>query len=173
MQNRDHTSIRVLALYPSASGFGYAVFEGPKEPIAFEIKRINEDKNKQAMRDVKTLIEAYKPDVVVLEDYTGEGSRKTKRVQYLIESIVGFAHMKGITTRCYSRAMIRGAFAEFGASTKQEIAETIAGEFPEFEPRLPAKRKVYLPEDPRMSIFDATALALTYYVFEEKKKRAA
>ena len=168
MQNRDDTCCRVLALSPSASGFGYAVFEGPKEAIAFETKRIEEEKNKQTMRDVRTLIEAYRPDIVVVEDYMGEGSRKTKRVQSLIESIIGFAHSKNITTRGYSRAAIRGTFAEFGAFTKHEIAETIAREFPEFEPRLPSKRKCHRPESPRMDIFDAAALALTYYFFEEK-----
>jgi len=168
MQYRNSNITRVLALYPSASGFGYAVFEGAKEAVSFGVKIIEADKNKQSMRDMKTMIEAYKPDVIVLEDYLGEGSRKSKRIQVLIESIAGFAHMKKITTRCYGRAKIRGAFAEVGAFTKPEIAETIATELPEFAPHIPPKRSIYRPESARMSIFDAAALAMTYYFWERK-----
>lgn len=169
MGRSNSTLTRILALYPSASGFGYAIFEGPREAVAFGVKVIETEKNKQSMRDMKTMIEAYRPDVVVLEDYLGEGSRKSKRVQVLIETIVSFAHTRKTTTRCYSRAQIRDTFSQYGAFTKQEIAETIASEFPEFEPHLPPKRSIYRPESARMSIFDAAALAMAYYFFESKK----
>ena len=169
MDTRNDKLTRVLALYPSAFGFGYAVFEGEKEAIAFGVKVIETDKNKQSMRDMKTMIEAYRPDVIILEDYLGEGSRKCKRVQTLIESIIGFAHMKHFKTRCYSRAKMRGTFTEVGAFNKQEIAEAIVNEFPEFGPHLPPKRSIYKPESARMSMFDAAALALTYYFFENGK----
>ncbi len=171
MERRKNHLTRVLALYPSASGFGYAVFEGPREPIAYGVKVIETDKSKQSMRDMKTMIEAYRPDFVILEDYLGEGSRKSKRVQILIETIISFVHMKGVKTRCYSRSKIRGTFLKYDAFTKQEIAEAIAREFPEFEPQLPPKRSIYRPESARMSIFDATALAMTHYFFESEKEQ--
>ncbi len=123
MERRKNNLTRVLALYPSASGFGYAVFEGEREPIAYGVKVIETEKNKQSMRDMKTMIEAYKPEFVIVEDYLGEGSRKSKRVQVLIETIVSFAHVKGVETRCYSRAQIRGTFLKHNAINKQEIAD--------------------------------------------------
>lgn len=171
MENNNREITRVLALYPSASGFGYAVFEGAHEAISYGVKVIETDKNKQSMRDMKTMIEAYRPDVLVMEDYLGEGSRKSKRIQYLIESITAFAHAKKIKTRFYSRAQIRGAFAEAGAFNKQSIAVALVSEFPEFGPHLPPKRSIYRPESARMSIFDAAALAKSYYFFESKKDR--
>lgn len=78
--------------------------------------------------------------------------------------------MKKITTRCYSRAKMRGAFADVGAYTKEEIASAIAVRFPEFEPHLPPKRSIYRPEVARMSMFDAAALARAYYFFENGKE---
>ena len=171
MESRKNNLTRVLALYPSASGFGYSVFEGAREPIAYGVKVIETEKNKQSMRDMKTMIEAYRPDFVILEDYTGEGSRKSKRVELLIETIVSFAHSKGVKTRCYSRAQIRGTFSQYGAFTKQEIAEAIAREFPEFEPHVPPKRSIYRPESARMSIFDATAFVMTHYFFQSEKQK--
>lgn len=66
----------------------------------------------------------------------------------------------------YSRNAIRDAFAEHGVRTKYEIAEHIAAEFPELAPRLPPPRKCWLPEDPRMGIFDAASLAVTYFATE-------
>jgi len=49
------------------------------------------------------------------------------------------------------------------ATTKQEIAIAIAERFPELAPRLPRFRKPWMSEDYRMSIFDAVALALTFF----------
>ena len=46
---------------------------------------------------------------------------------------------------------------------KQEIAIAIAERFPELAPRLPRSRKPWMSEDYRMSIFDAVALALTFF----------
>ena len=46
---------------------------------------------------------------------------------------------------------------------KQEIAIAIAERFPELAPRLPRFRKPWMSEDYRMSIFDAVALALTFF----------
>ncbi len=65
---------------------------------------------------------------------------------------------------------LRGTFTDVGAFNKQEIAEAIVSEFPEFGPHLPPKRSIYKPESARMSMFDAAALALTYYFFENGGK---
>jgi hypothetical protein len=54
--------------------------------------------------------------------------------------------------------------------TKQEIAELLAGKYPdELASRLPPKRKPWKSEDTRMDIFDAVALAV---VFRMKKTKS-
>ena len=47
--------------------------------------------------------------------------------------------------------------------TKQELAELLAGRFPdELASRLPPKRKAFMNTDDRMDIFDAVGLAVTF-----------
>ena len=154
MNTAHQTTVeRILALYPAADGVGFSVFEGPSLPIAFGVKVVKEEKNKESLRHVYALLKAYTPDVVVVDDYMEGGSRRSERVERLIETIVGIAHQKKMTTRAYSRLQIRGCFSRFGAFTKQHIAHEIAKQFPEFEPRLPQERKPARAEDPRMVIF--------------------
>ena len=48
-------------------------------------------------------------------------------------------------------------------TAKREIAQSIAREFPELEPRLPPVRRIWMSEDARMNIFDAVALGMTFF----------
>jgi Holliday junction resolvasome RuvABC endonuclease subunit len=89
-------------------------------------------------------------------------ARKTARLTKL-------ASKQKIRVRSFSRAKVKQAFSESGASNKQEIAIAIARRFPELAPRLPRFRKPWMSEDYRMSIFDAVALAVAYF---ENGKRA-
>ena len=70
----------------------------------------------------------------------------------------------------FSRAEVRTGF---GLATKRQIAEAIAREFPELEPRLPPVRKIWMSEDRRMSIFDAVSLAITFFHSKSRTKQAA
>ncbi len=58
---------------------------------------------------------------------------------------------------------MRHRFAAAGAATKFRVAKSIAKGLPELAPRLPAERKIWLPEHANMSIFDAASLALTHF----------
>jgi RNase H-fold protein (predicted Holliday junction resolvase) len=171
MYRPDPEVQRTLALYPSANAIGFSVFEGSLSPIDFGMRVVKEQKNKKSLQYIHALLIEYTPDIVVVDDYMDEGCRRSERTELLIETIVGIAHGKTITTRVYSRLQIRECFARFGAVNKDEIAHEIAKQFPEFAPRLPQKRKPARAEDPRMAIFDATALIFAYQFFEKKKRR--
>jgi Holliday junction resolvasome RuvABC endonuclease subunit len=157
----------VLAIDPATKGVGYALFEGPRRPIDWGVKYAKVRKNAQGLRKIQRLIDFYHPDVIVVEDYAGDGSRRCKRVQQLIKNIKRLAQKKGIKTYSYSPSAIRKTFAQSGAKTKYEIAKKIAEWLREFEPRLPPVRKAWMSEDYRMSIFDAVSLALTFYLVEK------
>jgi Holliday junction resolvasome RuvABC endonuclease subunit len=155
--------IRVLAIDPSTRGFGFVVLEGPSCLIDWGVKETKIDKNTRALKLISELIEQYEPSVLILEDYAGKGSRRCRRVAELIEEISKLALRRKVKVRSFSRADVKQAFAESGATTKQEIAIGIAKRFPELSPRLPRFRKPWMSEDYRMSIFDAVALALTFF----------
>ena len=161
----------VLAVFPSTRGFGYAVFEGPKSLVDWGVKGVHStQKNSESLKRIRELLTFYRPDVLVLEDYEGLGSRRAKRVEALIKSMAAHATREGMSTASFSRAEVR---ASFGLTAKRQIAEAIARDFPELEPRLPPVRKIWMSEDRRMNIFDAAALAMTFFDTKRQTERAA
>jgi Holliday junction resolvasome RuvABC endonuclease subunit len=163
MNSNRKNETRVLGIAPCVQGIGFTVFDGPRLPIDWGIKWTRSEKNAKGLAKVAELIDRYQPDVVVLEDHRGEGSRRAKRIENLLDAIAALVGRKNIETARYSRRQVRRRFAADGATTKFRIARSIAKELPELAPRLPAARKIWLPEHANMSIFDAAGLALTYY----------
>jgi hypothetical protein len=160
----------VLVFFPSSRGLGYVVFEGPKSLIDWGVKSVRgPQKNRASLPKVRELLTFYRPDVVVLEDYDGNGSRRVKRIRTLIDLIAALAAKERMSTTSISRSEVRACF---GLTTKREIAEAIVREFPELEPRLPPVRRIWMSEDRRMNIFDAAALALTFFDTTRRTKRA-
>lgn len=164
---------RVLALAPCVQGVGFVVFNGPQLPIDWGVKWTREEKNAKGVAKIAALIDCYQPDVVVFEDPHGEGSRRATRIENLLDAIAALVRQRKIDSARYSRDGVRQLFASDGATTKYQIATAIAEEIPELAPRLPAKRKIWLPEHANMSIFDAVSLALTYFAAQEGETEIA
>jgi Holliday junction resolvasome RuvABC endonuclease subunit len=163
MNIRTSRDIRILAIDPSTRRFGYAVLEGPSQLIDWGVKETKNDKKRRSLKLIDELVNDYQPYAMVVEDYAGKGSRRCDRVTGLIDEIRELALKRKVKVKSFSRTEIKKAFAESGATTKQEIAIAIAKRFPELAPRLPRFRKPWMSEDYRMSIFDAVALALTFF----------
>lgn len=166
---------RVLAIDPSTRGFGFAVLEGPKSLIDWGVKDLVRKvrRKKPQINDVsvlqaKSLIEQFHPDVIVLEDYKGKGSRRCIRVRRLIRRTCQLAAARRIKVKAYSPGDVRKAFHPFGVRNKDQISNKIAEWFPELLPHLPPYRKPWMAEDSRMAIFDAMAMALTFYLPQKK-----
>lgn len=151
----------VLALYPTSRGFGFVLFEGSERLIDWGVKEVRwKDKNFLSLHGMKVLIERYSPDIVVIEDTSPKKSRRHERIRILYRLLARHAESKGITVHRFTQ----GAMHEhFSVHTKYEMAEAVAAEIPVFAPRLPRKRKAWMSEDARQSLFDAAALALLYY----------
>jgi Holliday junction resolvasome RuvABC endonuclease subunit len=164
---------RVLALDPYYRGFGFAVLEGQDTLISWGTRWARINKNEHFLKEIARLIARYQPEAVVLEDYAGRKSHCSVRVLELIDGIKALAAKDGIPVRHFSRAEVRGAFASLGARTKQQIAAAIAGRFPELALRLPPVRKIWMPEDYRMSFFDAVAFAMTLFCFRASGKSSS
>lgn len=164
----------MLALDPTSCGFGFVVLEGPDRLIDWAVVEIRKDKEDKCLQRMVDLIARYRPDVLVLEDPKGRGSRRCSRVQRLLGRVERLADEGAILTRHFSRSQVRRAFSDSGAKTKYEIAVAIAKRFPELAPRLPRLRKpCYIPEDDRMNIFDAASFALTYFHSRSRRRPQA
>jgi len=63
----------------------------------------------------------------------------------------------------YSRGRVQDFFESYGAKTRYEIAAVIASQVTALERFLPPRRRQWEIENPKMSIFNAAALAMTYF----------
>lgn len=169
MKKKSIEDALILSVFPSVRGFGFALFQGTWVPIDWGFRHVQGDKNKFSLEKVRKLIDEYAPDILLLENCAGAGSRRAPRVENLIDNIAKMAIEYPIAVVRYSRSQIQECFAEYDAVTKYEIASAISQNLPEFPPQLPPERKIWLPEDYRMSIFDAVSLIFTHFYFQAIK----
>jgi hypothetical protein len=153
---------RVLALDLHPLSFGYAVFEGPDELLDWGIKSFRHGVNAvKVPLDMKLalLLDRYGPDVVVTKE------PRTATLEKMARVIMNLPQCRRIPVRRISSTAVRRAFP--GEShNKYQIASLIAKRYPELSPRLGSRRKLWQAETYSMSIFDAVALGVTYFMRE-------
>jgi Holliday junction resolvasome RuvABC endonuclease subunit len=163
-----HNDTRVMGVDPSSRGFGYVILEGPHQLIDWGVKQTRTNKNARTVVEVRALLDQYYPDILVVEEYcAGPGSRRSSRVCMLQNDLAALTGELKVGWRAYPWERVRDVFARFGDTTKHGIACVVARLYPELHHRLPPPRKLWMSEDYRMSMFDATALAITHFMAEE------
>lgn len=161
--NRERYGL-VMAVYLNTRGFGFAVFEGPLSPVDWGIVEARgSQKNKTCVRRISQLFGRYRPEVLVLQDTSTSGTRRARRICDLNEAVALLAETQGIAVVSYSRDQVRACFSCGEFASKQRIAEAITRHIPVFTRYLPPPRKLWNSEHVRMALFDAVALALTFF----------
>jgi hypothetical protein len=158
---RKETERRVLAVDPLSRGVGFAVLEGQDRLIEWGIRSTGRADNAKSARVIDKLIDRFRPDVLVLENWDAAGSRRCPRVQTLLKRIVA-KEGKRVLVRLVTRRQLRAIGPLPLTSTKHGRACFLAERFPDVQPFLPPFRKPYMPEDDRMAIFDALSFAVAY-----------
>jgi hypothetical protein len=162
MNVRPH--VFVLAIYPSTRGVAFVLFESPLSPVDWGVKTVRGAlKNARCLSFVSTLLHRYEPGIVVLQNTDVHGTRRAQRIRELNAAFVELVEGMGIETISFSRSEVMRAFVSVGVINKRQLAQAIATHIPIFERHLPPIRKPWMSEDSRMSLFDAAALALTFY----------
>jgi len=152
----------VLAIYVNTRGFAFVLFEGSLAPVDWSVRELRGPrKQARCLARIVTLLDQFLPDVLVLQDTSA--TLRARRITELNEAIAALAEARGLPVYVYSRDKVREAFAHFGVNNKQALAEIIAKHIPAFERYVPPPRKPWKSEDARMGIFDAAALALTFF----------
>ena len=170
MNQPTSKDFRILAIALSTGGFGFVIMEGQKTIIEFGRWVADGDKNAQSIAKMKKLLNFYRPDVLVLQDVEAKGSRRYPRIKTLNRQIKAMAEKHKIKVKLISGKQLRDLLLGNPRGTKQEMAEMLAGQFPdELASRLPPKRKPWNSEDSRMDIFDALALALALRLKRAKR----
>lgn len=168
-RSREHH--RVLAIDPTHRGFGFVVLEGETTLLDWGTRHVSRPKHDGSIEKVDALVDRYDPSVLILEDHTGDGSRRCRRVQTLIDALQKLGQARDLSVFSYSRGDIRLAFSTREATTKEEIAGVLVARYPELAPRLPPTRKPWMSEDHRMAIFDAASLAVTHFHEQNRGRR--
>jgi hypothetical protein len=154
----------VLAIYLTKRGLAFVVFQGSLSPLDWgSTRRYGPEKNDHCLKIAGALFSRYQPEVLVLQDTSWTGTRRTARITNLNAAIFELADQHGLSVCSFSRDRVWAGFSYLGSPTKYAIAEAIAKHIPAFEHHLPRRRKHYMDEDARMGIFDAAALALTFF----------
>jgi len=151
----------LLAVTPTSTGLGFALFENAKTPLDWGVKQMRVKKDESSERHVEALIRFYQPDTLVVESISRQPTRL--RARRLNANFEGLATLKGLSIKHYSRSDIKAVFGQFGPVSKYGISRTIAEWLPELSSKVPRYRKPWMNEDYSMTIFDAVALALTHY----------
>lgn len=138
---------RVLGFHPTSRGFGWVLFEGPYTPIDWGLVSAGADKNASCLRRLERLLDRFNPEILVLEAYDRDTTRRARRIADLCVAVRRTADDRGVETVAYSRADVREAFAEVKARTRREIAEAMARHFEAFRHRLPKPRRPWESED--------------------------
>ncbi|MCG3167159.1 MAG: hypothetical protein POELPBGB_02943 [Bacteroidia bacterium] len=153
----------VLALYPNHNGFGYALFDGPTDPLDCGQMKIRPICNSQSLKRIKACITLLKPEMIIVQETEGSNSWKSKRVKSLLQNVISYAKSIRLKVKAYTREQIQAVFSQFQSETKYEIAKTIAKWHPSYKNKLPQPRKFYMSEAYMMGMFDAMSLALTHF----------
>jgi hypothetical protein len=157
-RKKDHV---VMAFYPNARGFAYVVFEGPHCPIDWRIAEIpRRYKVRRSTSRLACLMDQYRPDVLVMRKMP-EHTPSDNQLDF--GAVAAVSRRTGIRVVQVSRSQVKEAFAGIGTPTRYAIATAIAHNIPIFAPLLPPPRKIWNGEDRRMGLFDAAALALTFF----------
>ncbi|MGH9459931.1 MAG: hypothetical protein ACRD1X_01845 [Vicinamibacteria bacterium] len=152
---------RILAIDPTPKGLGFVVFEERRGLIYWGVRNARE--HSESLRLFRRLVDRYEPEIVVLGDYRAWDARRPARVRELMKRIARVAATRDIETRMISPAAQEAAFAEVGASTKQQVAMALVRRFPELADALPPVRRLWMSEDYKMAIFDAAALGVAFF----------
>lgn len=158
----------VLAVHPIERGFGWVLFEGPLAPVDWAIARVQSNRRDARLTArFARLLARYEPATLVLEEFEHR-LRHQQRNRDLCRQIVNLAKHNGVDVQVFKRSVIRTIFATAGARTRYEIAEVIASQLDALSHKKPYKRRNFERQDPRQALFDAAALAMSYFAIVQR-----
>lgn len=149
----------VLAIHPTSRGFAWIVFESPLSPIDWGTTSAGAEHPSRLVSRFERLINRFDPTVLVLEEFDASSGRMRR----LCRELAHLASFKGLDVTVLPHSSVQRAFSHALPKSRYEIAEAIARQIDALSPRLPRKRRHYDGEQRGMALFDAAALAITYF----------
>jgi len=155
----------ILALYPNSIGIGYACIQVPERLIDFGVATVKPISNSKLLKRTERFMDYYKPKIILLKEAIS--SKKTERVDKLIEAISTLSGEKGLHVYRYNRLQIKDVFEIFGAHSKFDMVQKIVKMLPDLKARAPEARKWYEKDHYQMAVFNAVSLVVTHTYLTE------
>src|ERR1035437_5660261 len=156
--------VRILAIAPTARGFGYCVMED-EAILECGYKGAKKNKNVKSVSKIEKLMNQFLPSGLVLQDLGAAGCRRAPRIKALHRQVVELAEQHKCKVTLFSGKQLRRSLLDDEKGTKHEMAELLAQKYPvELAGKLPPKRRPWENEDGRMDMFDAVGLAAIFWM---------
>ena len=152
----------VLAVHPTSSGFGWVVFDATGALTEWGVASAKEGRKLRLVNRFKSLLARFGPAVLVFEAHEGEHER-ADRIRKLYRAFDNIAHRADTRVYVYDREAVATALDIPARSSRYDVARKVIELRPGLSHRMPRKQAFGASEDPRQSLFDAAALALTYF----------
>ncbi len=157
----------VLALDLRHRRFGYAAFQGHRTLLEWGQRfypAVGVAEREIARRRISKLLSGITPDLILLKQERWDRGHNDLHLVNPLAALKSEAADRSIAIRLVPDDTIRATFATFGCQTKAEIATTLGSLFPELLSSIPPPRKAWQTEHSRMSVFDAAALGMAYWL---------
>ena len=155
--------VRIIAIAPSARGFGFAVLED-QAILECGNKGAKGDKNIHSLFKIEKLMKLFQPGVLVLQDVNAKGLHRAPRIKALHQEVIELAERQKCKVVLFSGKQLRITLLGSVKGTKHEMAGMLAQKFPvELAEKLPPKRRPWENEDGRMDMFEAVGLGVVFW----------
>lgn len=154
---------RILAVALRSQRLGFVVVEGSIELIHWGMIYYEGNQDARiatARKRIQALFVRFVPSCVAIERSKADKAPSPGNLQSLYLTIRREASRRSIPVSMFTRIKVRSAFRDFSVKSKDDIAALLARMFPELQPKLPPKRKLWKREHFSMPMFDAVALAV-------------
>lgn len=176
MMKPTQRELRIMAMVVRSQRLGFAVLEGALGLLEWRVVYYEKNTEAQiaaAKKKIAGLIHLHAPSVVVLCRTRLDHAHNAPRVDSVARAIKREAALRFIPVVTVKRAVVRDAFDGLGVRSREGVAATLATMFPELQPKLPSKRKIWHGEHAIMPMFDAVALAVAYWDIHNSRQPEA
>jgi len=129
--------------------------------VKYGNKQVGEDKNTRCEKHIERLLARIAPDALVLADVKAKGTHRAQRIMKLHQAVLKLAKRMKVKTVKISGTAMRLRLLGDEKGTRHAMAKRMAEVFPsELASRLPAERKPWQSDHPRLDLFLAFGLAI-------------
>jgi hypothetical protein len=156
---------RILALEIRPRVTGFVAIEPPSHLLEWGRRKHRakgDDLARSVAPKITALLDLSKPFIIVVRARNVRPLNARRRIRTILRVVRREAKKRSIGLHTISAKEVHRFFDPHEHASKHQIAQIIAGWFPELSWKLPPKRKVWKSEDHRMVIFDAIATALAF-----------